>query len=533
MLNTVNLWFSVIFTLVSSAGFISNLMIVLPNIYYLSKIAPSSFLVFWMCLFDSIAIANNLFITVSNLVYGEASHDTTLCQMHAYFAVFGNISSILLCMGLTLFRYLIIVHQRDLPVNSTTWYILGSVLITGTISALPFIVNRRDTFILRPSNIHCAFKWSEREFPGVILSYFCCITAVVTLGFIVYAYAAMMGKVLQVFQQVHDHTDTTSGGKKGLAVAVEIGTVETKSASNAVAALGNSANSLRLEESGGASVQTTRRKADKQMKAKMEKRQRELMMQSLVVVGAFMIGWMPYMSTPSSFLVFWLSSIDSIVLLNTLLIAGVNLVTGELVPDSVICQLHASVTVFASLASILLCFGLTLFRYLIVVHQVTLPLNFSLGYVVTIVSLASTVAALPFVMGSAEPFYVMRPSKVHCAPNWSLRSVQSSVVILFCFSVSSATLCFIIYAYTAMVGRVVQVLTYTKDIASSADGHPDAKTGESSTSVERGCVVQKSKTEKGANKETAEMEKLQRELMIQSIVVVGAFLMGWTPYVIS
>ncbi|KAI8845008.1 hypothetical protein BJ741DRAFT_703430, partial [Chytriomyces cf. hyalinus JEL632] len=249
-----------------------------------------------MCLFDSIAIANNLFITISNLVHGDVSHDTSLCQVHAYFAVFGNISSILLCMGLTLFRYLIIVHQRDVPVNSTTWYFLGSVLITGTISAVPFIVNTRDTFILRPSNIHCAFKWSERQFPGVILSYFCCTTAVVTLGFIVYAYAAMMGKVLQVFQQVHDHTDTTSGGKKRLAAAVEIGTVETKSAGNGVAAFGNSANSLRLEESAGASVQSTKKKAESKMKAKMEKRQRELMMQSIVVVGAFMIGWMPYMS---------------------------------------------------------------------------------------------------------------------------------------------------------------------------------------------------------------------------------------------
>ncbi|KAI8845007.1 hypothetical protein BJ741DRAFT_644513 [Chytriomyces cf. hyalinus JEL632] len=235
---------------------------------------------------------------------------------------------------------------------------------------------------------------------------------------------------------------------------------------------------------------------------------------------------------PSSFLVFWLSSIDSIALLNTLLVAGVNLITGELVLDSVICQLHASVTVFASLASILLCFGLTLFRYLIVVYQVMLPRNFSLGYVVTIVSLASTVAALPFMMGSAEPFYIMLPSRVHCAPNWSLRSVQSSVVILFCFSVSSTTLCFIIYAYTAMVGRVVQVLAYTKGIASSADGNPDVKTGESAISVEIGSIARISKTEKGANKETAEMEKLQRELMIQCIVVVGAFLMGWAPYVI-
>ncbi|KAI8832103.1 hypothetical protein BJ741DRAFT_667407 [Chytriomyces cf. hyalinus JEL632] len=126
---------------------------------------------------------------------------------------------------------------------------------------------------------------------------------------------------------------------------------------------------------------------------------------------------------PNSVLVFWLSSIDSIMLLNTLLVAGVNLVTGELVPDSVICQLHGSVTGFSSLAYILLCFGLTLFRYLGVVHQVPLPRNFSLGYVVAIVPLASTVAALPFMMGSAEPFYVMRPSKVHCVPNWSHRSV--------------------------------------------------------------------------------------------------------------
>ncbi|KAJ3224209.1 hypothetical protein HDU81_008703 [Chytriomyces hyalinus] len=255
--------------------------------------------------------------------------------------------------------------------------------------------------------------------------------------------------------------------------------------------------------------------------------------------------WYLWEIAPSSFLAFWLCLIDAISIANMGLIAILSLANETIEESPVICQLHACFTTFASLASILICFGLTLFRYLIVVQKRTLPRFFTTFYLMGVFTVAGFVSTPPFMTGSADLYYTMRPSKAYCGPKWSLHDPRSLVLIITSLGVASFTVVFITYAYMAMVGKVMEVLTLTKDLASSAEIMPqqqdsvDANTGYGSIAPKilgsscpdvESVPLKPRKPEKGVNKETAEMEKLQFELMRQSIVIVCAFIIGWAPY---
>ncbi|KAJ3224205.1 hypothetical protein HDU81_008699 [Chytriomyces hyalinus] len=246
---------------------------------------------------------------------------------------------------------------------------------------------------------------------------------------------------------------------------------------------------------------------------------------------------------PSSFLAFCLCLIDAMSVANIGIISVLNIVNGEIKVHPLVCQLQASFTVFGSLASILICFGLTLFRYLIVVQKRPLPRHFKTFYLLGVFFVAAVVATLPFMTQSANMYYTLRPSNVYCGPKWSLRDPRGLGLIITTLTVASITVVFITYAYSAMVGKVTEVLTATKNLASSAEMAPqqkesgDANTGDSSFASKmmdgESCPTKTRKTEKGINKETAEMEKLLFELMRQSIAIVGAFIVGWSPYLFT
>ncbi|KAI8845005.1 hypothetical protein BJ741DRAFT_136048 [Chytriomyces cf. hyalinus JEL632] len=157
-------------------------------------------------------------------------------------------------------------------------------------------------------------------------------------------------------------------------------------------------------------------------------------------------------------------------------------------------------------------------------------------------------------MGSQERIYILRPSNAHCAPDWSQHDVQSSVMIWICFSVATMTLCFVVYAYSAMGGTVVQVFASVKNVA-RAKSKPVKKrknwlltdkiertssTDQASHSVplqdgsNTSSHVSSPKSSLAGDAQNAmKLDKRQRDLMKQSIVVVVAFKIGWTPYLCS
>ncbi|TPX62752.1 hypothetical protein CcCBS67573_g08809 [Chytriomyces confervae] len=297
-LDALNLCFSTIGATVSGFGFITTLAAIIPNIQHIPKLAPSSFLVFWLCLFDCVTIVNTGLISVTNLVTGEVSGNSVLCQFRASVAVFGTISSLLLCFGLTLFRYLLVVHQKDLPRNFTTWYFMGVVVFSALVAVLPFMVGSQEqTYIMRPCNAHCALDWSQREVRSAILTWICFGIGAVTLCFIVYAYAAMAGTIIQVFTSVKNVGRPSVKPDKNRKGRLE--TDKTERMSNA----GQTSDSAGTEDgtSSHISNQKNRHSRDAKSALNLDKRQRDIMKQSVAVVAAFMIGWTPYICSWVSF----------------------------------------------------------------------------------------------------------------------------------------------------------------------------------------------------------------------------------------
>ncbi|KAJ3226836.1 hypothetical protein HDU78_010173 [Chytriomyces hyalinus] len=270
-LDGLSLAFLVTHGIILGVGLCLNLVVVVPNIGSLRKIAPSSFLVFWLCLFDVFAIANNLYITVQALLEGGIDNTPLLCQVHAFISVFGNTTSLLLCFGLTLFRYLIVVQQLNPPTFFASFYFLGILCLAAVIAALPFMLQTTQTYILRPSSIYCGVQWSQHDLRSGVLIWFCFIVIAVTLGSIVFAYAAMIGKVRQVFSKVKEHT--RESGLKASEQGEVKNVIESRSATD------------------GSFITVSRKTLEK---TDMDTRQAQLMKQSIMVVGAFLTGWTPY-----------------------------------------------------------------------------------------------------------------------------------------------------------------------------------------------------------------------------------------------
>ncbi|KAI8845002.1 hypothetical protein BJ741DRAFT_573085 [Chytriomyces cf. hyalinus JEL632] len=238
--NTLTLYLSVIFTVFGLIGSALNLLVVIPNVSHIANLAPSWFLVFW-------------WISTLNLVAGEISCNTEACRFHAVVTVFGRISSILLCFGLTLFRYLIVVHQRDVPKNFTAFYFLGVVIFSAVVSLLPFMTGSNESTFCDQARLTARLTGANETCK-------CCQHDTVL------SYAAMAGTIVQVFHTVKN----VASAKSQL----------TQEGSNTSSHISSQKNSLSRVA---------------QHTIKLEKRQNGIMKQSAVIVVAFMIGWTTYL----------------------------------------------------------------------------------------------------------------------------------------------------------------------------------------------------------------------------------------------
>ncbi|KAI8821207.1 hypothetical protein BJ741DRAFT_117933 [Chytriomyces cf. hyalinus JEL632] len=111
-----NHWqFSLIFSVVVSISALLNACILISNAPHLRRLPPSSFLIYWLCAYDSLVVINDLMVSAANLIHGHTNHfppDT--CYLHGFLAMFGSFASLLLCLGLTLFRYLVIIKKTKI-----------------------------------------------------------------------------------------------------------------------------------------------------------------------------------------------------------------------------------------------------------------------------------------------------------------------------------------------------------------------------------------------------------------------------------
>ncbi|KAJ3242305.1 hypothetical protein HDU81_005057 [Chytriomyces hyalinus] len=264
-LDTLSTWCSIVFLVIGSVAISFNYAIVLLNLTHAQQIAPSSFIILWLCFFDGSSILSNVIVTVQHLLRNHISDDALSIQLHAALIVFAQCSSLLLCFGLTFFRYLVIVQSMQLSRNFATVYTSSVAVISGLVAGIPFFFGTQSkSYILRPSTVYCSPDWSLRNSNEVLLTWACFAAVFLPTIFVVYAYIAIMSTVRQSVLEVRS-SQMIIGDTAGAA-----GTDMDTSEGGIIA---------------GEKIRP---------RPKMELQQDHLLKQSVIIICAFLIGWTPY-----------------------------------------------------------------------------------------------------------------------------------------------------------------------------------------------------------------------------------------------
>ncbi|KAI8838850.1 hypothetical protein BJ741DRAFT_600763 [Chytriomyces cf. hyalinus JEL632] len=278
-------WLYTVFTATAAIGLMLNSFIVVSNAPYVKKLPPSSFLIFWLCTFDTLAILNNIIEPIHMLAHNTSEYNSRICQIHGAFAVTFNISSLQLCFGLTLFRYLVIVHQIQVPRVFPAVYTSCVAVISLAVGLLPFMLSSQGfTYDFGASNLYCAPDWTQQDTGSMLVTWLCFSIAVGTLLLLVYAYGAIFivsARVVKEFQKSLD------GAAVDNTVQLNPCTV---SASNL-----NWSRSFAPSKTAPVVAMNVSAGADAQKRAELDAQQSELMKQSLMMVTAFLLGWSPYL----------------------------------------------------------------------------------------------------------------------------------------------------------------------------------------------------------------------------------------------
>ncbi|KAJ3407549.1 hypothetical protein HDU80_008467 [Chytriomyces hyalinus] len=640
-LDTLTNGFSIVFLVIGNVAILFNYTIVLLNLKHAQQLAPSSFIILWLCFFDGTSILSNVIVTVQHLLRNNVSDDALSIQVHGALIVFAQCSSLLLCFGLTFFRYLVIVQNMQLSRYFATIYTSSVAVLSCLIAGIPFFLGtQNESYILRPSTVYCSPDWSLRNSDDVLLTWACFAAVFLPTSFVVYAYVAIMSTVRQSVLEVKS-SQMIIGDTAGAA-----GTdMETSEAGITV----------------GEKIRP---------RPKMELQQDNLLKQSIIIVCAFLIGWTPYVIcgffsggiraspffdyaaamcvtvydvinpiivykydrdirancikqlnaveigspllkqhqkavesigelcpwvnkpcnlalfclgnvsvlqitvhyeqvkilqisiclstvsntgltaivfnyaivvlnlpylhtlTPSSYLIFWLCFFDGTSILSDAFITISRLLHGADAEFGMkLCALQAAVIVFGQCSSLLMCFGLTLFRYIIIVRETELPKYFTTMYTFGVIASMCLVAALPFMLGTQNQSYILRPSGIYCAPDWRVRDSKGLILSYSCLVIIVLPVGFMAYAYASMIGAVNRAVS---DVKRSVTGGtagtirsnlelempPDAKSNHLSLKFN------------SRRRPKTEME-IQQEALLRQSIIVGAFFIGWTPYIIS
>ncbi|KAJ3249942.1 hypothetical protein HDU77_007256 [Chytriomyces hyalinus] len=235
--------------------------------------------------------------------------------------------------------------------------------------------------------------------------------------------------------------------------------------------------------------------------------------------------------TPSSFLQYSLCFCDGVVATADAVI-GCSSLLKHLSLDRAgtflglrICSIHGTLQIFGGSSSLFLCLGLTIFRFMVICREAILTQRFAYFYVAATLSGSVLISTLPLMLGSAESTYAVQPSGVYCITEWTSKNAQAIPLVTINLTTLTPPIVFIGYAYTTIYFQFrnsyleLQKSTSSKAIscetvASMSNSPADGK----SSSLEQMLL------------QTANEE--QRALLVQSVVIVFAFLAGWLPYAV-
>ncbi|KAJ3256038.1 hypothetical protein HDU77_003422 [Chytriomyces hyalinus] len=176
-----------------------NALIVLTSGAHVKRLCASSLFIYLLCLFDLLVLTTTAFMFSHQMIHFDEPYPFNWCKINASVSVFGCLMSLILCMGLTLFRYLTIVSQRAIPASFPVRFLAVAVVLSGLIACGPFFLQSDNTaFMLRQSGVYCAFDWtvSTIEVRGVCV--LAVLIATIPIVFIAYAYLAIYLEVRKV-----------------------------------------------------------------------------------------------------------------------------------------------------------------------------------------------------------------------------------------------------------------------------------------------------------------------------------------------
>ncbi|KAJ3385684.1 hypothetical protein HDU84_002078 [Entophlyctis sp. JEL0112] len=230
---------------VASAGFglLFNGALVASNAAYAHELAPPSFFMFWTSVFDLVFDCNTLTLAVALLESGDVQDylpggaKALSCQIHGSITI------------LSAFIFLMIIQEVNIKPYSAAGFVIAAAIFSSLVAVTPFILNiAGSTYVLRNSHTYCLVAW-PKALAYTLISFGLVSAAAVV---IVYSYAKIYIRVRTVNRKMQ--IETTS-----------------------------------LSQNGSASCKATYgiRKRD-------SNKEQELLVQCLIIVGAYFVGWLPY-----------------------------------------------------------------------------------------------------------------------------------------------------------------------------------------------------------------------------------------------
>ncbi|KAJ3230359.1 hypothetical protein HDU81_004573 [Chytriomyces hyalinus] len=298
-----------------SVGLLLNTIVVLPNIWRLRSLPPSSILIIFLCCSDSLLLGNYLTLATTNLRRGNSDYENRACNVSGFMITFGALMSMGFCGGLTLFRYLIIVRKKTLSFNFALMYLAGSAGVYSVVSALPILLQADyPIYILHPTHYNCTIAWFNTDIPTRVISVICATALLIpfsSMGFAYYRIYQEVSKVFSAYRDVSALTNDslqvsgllerdpervpeikTGGLRQGYVALAAVKIIEKRTP---VTCTGDSSvmdEEVQVKETVQMSqIVTLKRKR----RTEEEEKQIGLLIQSVAIVLLFVTGWTPYL----------------------------------------------------------------------------------------------------------------------------------------------------------------------------------------------------------------------------------------------
>ncbi|KAJ3232049.1 hypothetical protein HDU81_003340, partial [Chytriomyces hyalinus] len=276
---------------------ILNSTIVFTNLPFLHKLPSSSFLIVFLCFGDCLTTSHVVALTMTHLIKGSLEYDPQTCQIQAIFITFGALLSLGLCGGLTLFRYLVIVQGIDVSKKFAVYYLAVISIFFAAFCSLPFILgSQQATYAMHPSGINCTGFWHSRDPKTMIITVLCPIFLVMVLIGIVYAYFRIYQTISSTYDAFKSAGVISNRGAAGSSNTPLKNLNLSSSQLNRPTLLeGPAINRMNPTTDLEGSPKPSHRGGLANATSSLEEaNQLRLLVQTVVVVTVFVVGWAPY-----------------------------------------------------------------------------------------------------------------------------------------------------------------------------------------------------------------------------------------------